>query len=125
MDEIKTITKEDLKKKIDNQEDFVLLHTLGADSYSKIHLPGAVSVEGHADNLIEQVEKIAPDKNTEVVAYCTSFSCQLSPAVTRKLAEAGYVNATDFEGGLKDWAEGGYDFEGDEAEQVKESLLNG
>ncbi|MDA2936038.1 rhodanese-like domain-containing protein [Patescibacteria group bacterium AH-259-L05] len=111
MKDFKEITREELKQKIDRKEDFILIDTLGEESYAKRHLPGTLCIDAHKDDFVEQVEKQILDKNKEVIVYCASFSCQLSPYVAKKLVEAGYTNVKDFEGGLKDWEEAGYSFE--------------
>ena len=107
-----TITREDLKKKMDKGEDFVLIDVLGALSYDERHLPGAINIDAHKEDFLEQVKMQVPDKNKEIVVYCSSFSCQASPAAAGKLGDAGYTHAVDFEGGLADWEDAGYFFEG-------------
>jgi len=64
---VKTIDREELKSKIDRGDEFLLLEVLGQASYDRGHLPGAVRYEGQ-----EQVEALAPDRDAEVVAYCSS-----------------------------------------------------
>lgn len=64
---MKTVDREELRQKIERGDDFVLLEVLGQASYDQGHLPGAVRYEGR-----EQVEALAPDKNAEIVAYCSS-----------------------------------------------------
>jgi len=39
---VKTISREDLKEKIDRGDDFVLLEVLSETSYNRAHLPGAM-----------------------------------------------------------------------------------
>jgi rhodanese-related sulfurtransferase len=65
---VKTIGREDLKEKIDRGDDFVLLEVLSEQSYTREHLPGAIRYE---KNLIPD---LLPDKNSEVVAYCSNFN---------------------------------------------------
>ena len=48
-----------------------------------------------------------------VVVYCSSFTCQFSPLAAHKMAEMGYTEVYDFEGGLADWQEAEYPFEGE------------
>ena len=124
MVDFQAITSDELKQKIDNGDDFVLIDTLGEQSYQRAHLPGAISIDAHSDDFVAHVEEHVPDKDKEIVVYCASFSCQLSPQAAQKLIEAGYTNVVDFEGGLKDWATSGYDFEGDGGEQMKENLAS-
>ena len=64
---MKTIDHQQLKQKMDRGDDFLLLEVLGEASYNQGHLPGAVRYEGR-----DQVEKLAPDKDAEIVAYCSS-----------------------------------------------------
>jgi rhodanese-related sulfurtransferase len=66
---VKKITREELKEKMDRDDDFVLLEVLGEASYRRAHLPGAIRFQnmGHTSELW-------PDKSTEIVAYCSSFS---------------------------------------------------
>lgn len=66
---MKFIEREELRQKIDRGDDFLLLEVLGEASYNREHLPGAVRYEGR-----DQVEGLARDKSTEVVAYCSNFN---------------------------------------------------
>jgi len=122
MGKFKEIAREELKEKMDKNEDFVLIDVLGEASYNRAHLPGAISIDAHKENFVEEAEKQVPNKDQEIAVYCASFSCQLSPMAAGKLTDAGYTNVLDFKGGLKDWAEGGYSFEGEEAEKIAEHL---
>jgi len=111
MEKYFTITREALKKKIEQGSDFVLIDVLGGRSYAKRHLPGAIRIDAHEEDFVEQVKKQIPDKDKEVIVYCASFSCPLSPKAANDLANAGYKNVIDFEGGLADWEDAGYPFE--------------
>ncbi len=66
---MKTIDREELKAKIARGDDFLLLEVLGDASYNRGHLPGAVRYEGR-----DQVSGLAPDRSTEIVAYCSNFN---------------------------------------------------
>ena len=66
---MKTISREDLKAKIDRGDDFVLLEVLSEESYKRGHLPGAIQFPGRA-----AIPTLLPDKTTEVIAYCSSFT---------------------------------------------------
>ena len=120
MENFKVITHEELKKKMDNKENFALIDTLGEFSYDRAHLPGAVMIDGHQSDFVVQVRKRFPDKNQEIVVYCASFSCPLSGEAATRLSITGYKKVFAFEGGLMDWAKAGYDFEGSQAKEMKE-----
>lgn len=114
MENFKTITSDELKKWVDEKKDFVLIDVLSEASYELRHLPGAKNADPTNPDFLKQVAKIAPDKNKPVVVYCASFTCQLSPFAAKKLADAGYKNVYDFKGGLADWQDAGYPFEGEQ-----------
>ena len=44
---VTTITREELKAKMDRGDDFVLLEVLGEASYRRAHLPGAIRFQDH------------------------------------------------------------------------------
>ncbi len=66
---MKTISREDLKEKIDRGDDFVLLEVLSEASYDRAHLPGAIRFQPRG-----LIPNLMPDKTTEVVAYCSNFN---------------------------------------------------
>ena len=66
---MKIISREDLKEKIDRGDEFVLLEVLSEASYGRAHLPGAIRFQ-NMDSILD----LLPDKNTEVVAYCSNFN---------------------------------------------------
>ena len=65
---MKTISREDLKEKIERGDDFVLLEVLSESSYNRAHLPGAIRFPGSG-----MIPDLLPDKSTEVVAYCSNY----------------------------------------------------
>ena len=66
---MKTVSREDLKEKIERGDDFVLLEVLSEASYNRAHLPGAVRFQD-----MDLIPDLLPDKTTEVVAYCSNFN---------------------------------------------------
>jgi rhodanese-related sulfurtransferase len=66
---VKTISREDLREKIDRGDDFVLLEALSEASYNRAHLPGAIRFQD-----MDLMPDLLPDKATEVVAYCSNFN---------------------------------------------------
>ena len=68
MDDVKTITRKELKEKMDRADDFVLLEVLSEDSYRRGHLPGAMRFQD-----MNRVQKLLPGKCAQIVAYCSNF----------------------------------------------------
>ena len=66
---MKTITREELKAKINRGDDFVLLEALGEASYRRGHLPGAIRLQDTS-----AAAEVIPDVDAFVVAYCSNFN---------------------------------------------------
>jgi len=64
-----TISRDDLKRKIDAKENFVLVETLGDAAYHHEHLPGALNLP--PDKISELASSVLPDKNAEIIVYCS------------------------------------------------------
>lgn len=120
MENYKKITREELKKWIDEKKEFVLIDVLAQGSYEGRHLPTANHASVSETGFLEKVGKLVSSKETTVVVYCASFTCQLSPRAASMLANDGYTNVYDFKGGLADWQDAKYPFEGEIAEEKVE-----
>ena len=70
--EVARISCEDLKQKIDNKEDVVIVDTRDALSYEDAHIPGAINVyyDPIADPTTRQMTLVALPMNREIVIYC-------------------------------------------------------
>jgi rhodanese-related sulfurtransferase len=66
----KTISRDDLKEKIDRGDGFMLLETLPAVAYQHAHLPGAINLP--PDQLTTLAARLLPDKHADIVVYCAS-----------------------------------------------------
>jgi rhodanese-related sulfurtransferase len=109
----RAVTREDLKRKLDAGENFLLVDVLSRASFEMMRIPGSINIDVGQPDFVENVQKQAGgDKGKEIVLYCSSATCQSSPAAARKLIEAGFTNIYHYAGGLADWKEGGYLFEG-------------
>lgn len=121
MEKFKEITREELKEWMDEKKDFALVDVLGEGSYEGRHLPGAKHADVGEEDFLKRIEGVVSDKNATVVVYCASFTCKASPRAAEKLVDAGYTNVYDFTGGLADWQDAGYPFEGDVAQEKVEA----
>lgn len=68
-DGLKTVTREELKEKMDRGDEFVLLEVLGEAAFRRAHLPGAIQFQD-----MNRVPELLPDKSAEVVAYCSNYT---------------------------------------------------
>ena len=67
---LKTISRDELKQKIDRKDNFVLVETLSKTAYEHAHLPGAINMP--PDELATLVPKLLIKKKAEIVVYCAS-----------------------------------------------------
>ncbi len=65
-----TISREELKAKLDKGDDFVLLETLPEEQYRHAHLTGAVNLP--PERVGELAAELIPDKDADIVVYCTN-----------------------------------------------------
>ena len=69
---VATITRDELKEKIDRGDNFNLVETLAPHAYEHAHLPGAINLP--PDRVEELAPNLLPDKDAEIVVYCQSPS---------------------------------------------------
>ena len=69
---VATISRDELKQKIDRGDPFQLVETLPEPRYREWHLPGAVNLP--PDRVKELAPKLLPDKSADIVVYCGSLT---------------------------------------------------
>ncbi len=67
---VKSISRDELKAKLDRQDNFVLVETLPRAAYDHVHLPRALNLP--PDQVEELAPKLLPDRDAEIVVYCAS-----------------------------------------------------
>jgi rhodanese-related sulfurtransferase len=67
---VQSISRDQLKQKIDRKDDFLLVETLPRVAYQHAHLPGAINLP--PDQITELAPTLLPERNAEIVVYCAS-----------------------------------------------------
>ncbi|MFL6334226.1 MAG: rhodanese-like domain-containing protein [Pyrinomonadaceae bacterium] len=67
---METVSREELKAKMDSGEAFTLVETLQEVAYKHEHLPGAINLP--PDRVRELAPNLLPDKSAEIIVYCSS-----------------------------------------------------
>lgn len=67
---VQTISREDLKAKIDRRDHFLLVETLPETAYHHAHLPGAINLP--PSQVQDLAAKLLPDKDADIVVYCAN-----------------------------------------------------
>jgi len=102
----RTITRDELKAKLDRGDKFSLVEALPTKYYTDKHLPGAVNIPH--DEIDEHAPILLPDKSAEIVAYCANAACKNSGIAARRLIALGHANVRDYHEGKADWIAAGF-----------------
>ena len=102
---MKTITTDELKQLREKNEDLTLVNTLGAESFEKTLIPGAINVPLDSSDFASKVEQEAGGKNKPVVVYCASSHCNSSEKAAEELEVAGFTAVSRYTGGAAAWQE--------------------
>ena len=99
------ISSQELKKKIDRGDHFILVDARDTNSYESEHVIGAISlplseVDEKADQLL--------DRSVDVIVYCNNLACPTSASEVKKLKQMGFRNVKHYAGGIQDWKKTGY-----------------
>jgi len=106
---VKNIDANELKDRMQRDGNTMVIDVLPKDHYDKEHVPGSINVPLGASRFVEAVEGVVEDKDQPVVVYCASHDCDLSPKAAERLEEAGFTNVADFDGGIQEWKQRGYE----------------
>lgn len=99
-----TITRDEVAAMID-RGDVTVIEALPANYYEDAHLPGAINIPH--DQVIELAPELLPDKQAEIVVYCSNDACRNSTIAAKQLTALGYFNVYDYEAGKQDWIDAG------------------
>lgn len=99
---IQTISKEELKQKLDRNEPVQVVNVLDPKHYNLGIIPGSKKIP--VSEIDARYREL--DKTKEVITYCASTDCGASRQGAEKLAALGF-NVRAYEGGIKEWKEAG------------------
>ena len=95
---------DEVKKRIDRGDKFLLVDVREESEYAKDHLPGAIHL---GKGVIERdIEERVPELNKELVLYCGGG--YRSALAADNLQKMGYTNVISMDGGIRGWREKGY-----------------
>ena len=98
---IKETNVDEVKRKLDNGEKFLLVDVREESEFAKDHLPGAIHL---GKGIIERdIEARVPDLSTRLVLYCGGGF--RSAMAADNLQKMGYTNVLSMDGGIRGWRE--------------------
>lgn len=107
--DVKTISKEELLEKLENNEPVQVVNVLDPEYYNLGFIQGSQKIP--LDELDKRLKEL--NKNQEVVTYCAHSECPSSRKAAEKLAAKGF-NVRAYEGGIKEWSAAGFPMESGE-----------
>ena len=113
MSGIAEIDRGTLWEKIQHGEPVVVVDALPPISFAASHLPGAINIP--PPSVDARALRRIPDRDAEIVVYCTSPTCYASLTVAERLLELGYRNVRHYPGGKEEWTAAGLPLEGGRA----------
>lgn len=101
---IHEVTIDDVKRRLDQGEKFLLIDVREESEYAKDHLPGSIHL---GKGIIERdVEERVPDLRTPMILYCGGgFRSALAADNLQKM---GYTQVLSMDGGVRGWREKGF-----------------
>ena len=103
---VATITRDELKARLDAGEPVTIVEALPEEYYRKAHLPGALLLPH--DRVDDLAPTLLPDKAATVVVYCANLACRNSVVAAERLAALGYADVREYAEGKQDWIDAGY-----------------
>jgi|SRR3989344_2313523 len=108
----KIISTDELKKKLDAGEaNFVLVDVLSKEKYAARHVPSAKNIPETLDFAKTFEAALQIPKDTQIVVYCSSSTCQASVRAADALEKSGYTNVVHYKDGIAGWQQAGLPFE--------------
>jgi rhodanese-related sulfurtransferase len=104
------VTADELYRKLESGEDFVLIDALAPMVYAHSHLPGAINLPPSNIDRTRLAKRI-PNLTTEIVVYCANVDCEDSLSTADQLRALGYTNVLHYSGGKDEWKELGLPLE--------------
>ena len=101
---IREVSVGQIKARVDQRDEFLLVDVREESEWAAGHLPGAVHL---GKGVIERdIETRIHDLNAEIVLYCGGGYRSALAADT--LQKMGYRNVVSMDGGFRGWREAGY-----------------
>jgi len=101
-----TITREELKLKLESNENVRLLMCMSEEAFKLKHIRGSVCFD------INGSQQCSCNADDEIIVYCSGEECIFSTNAYNFLTEHGYKKVYHYAGGLADWEKTGYPLEG-------------
>jgi rhodanese-related sulfurtransferase len=87
--------------KPDRKEGVTVMETLAPERYREAHIPWALNIP--PERIKEVAPQLLPNKDAEIITYCTNTHWHASEYAARELAAMGYKNVAHYPEGKQGW----------------------
>jgi rhodanese-related sulfurtransferase len=105
------INREKLKEKVDQRGEFKLINCLDEWMFREKRIPGSIRFDR------DLLKTLNPKQ--EIIVYCSNPGCTASVLVYQQFVQQGFQNVWHYPGGIADWEDGGYPFEGEGIRRIQ------
>jgi rhodanese-related sulfurtransferase len=95
------ITVQELKKKLENKENFVLIDVRELYEHTDFNIGGELATL--SAGLMEKISELKSDQDQEIIVYCRSGN--RSAMAKQLFVQAGFTNIRNLTGGILAWRE--------------------
>ena len=100
-----SITAEDLKNRLAEEPETILVDLLPPDYFTNRHIPGAQNACVFQVSFLDDLAIAAPDKQIPIVVYGASPNSHDAATALEKMGRTDFENVTFLEGGREEWRE--------------------
>ncbi|GAA4552195.1 rhodanese-like domain-containing protein [Amycolatopsis samaneae] len=100
---VKVIERDTVRQKIDDGA--TVVEALPIQYWRDTRLPGALNLPH--DQVDVLAPSLLPDREAEIIVYCTGTSCPNSGIAAERLAKLGYSRVYTYKAGKEDWVGAG------------------
>lgn len=102
--DVSIVSAEEAIEMILAKPELIVIDSRKKTEYLKGHIEGSINIL-NTRLTREDLERIAPDKSSEILFYCNGTRCLRSSDSINKAQGWGYSNLIWFRGGWKEWTE--------------------
>lgn len=105
---VEKISATELQQLMQRDGDVLVVNVLSPEYFADCHIKGSINVP-----LLDLQRAVLDwDRNKKVVIYCAHKDCRSSSLACAQLKKMGFVYVYWYEGGVKEWRNLGYPYEG-------------
>lgn len=94
----KSISPQDAKKRFESDKKVLLIDVRTPEKFHNLRIPNSISVP--LSSIKENITRVAPNKDTEIIVYCQSGA--RASTACNELVKMGYTNISNM-GGILSW----------------------